>query len=65
MKAILIGVDNFKEVIENDYYYVDKTKAIEELIDSKAKIILYTRPRRFGKALFISMLDNFFDIERR
>ena len=64
VKAIPIGVDNFKEVIENDYYYVDKTKAIEELIDSKAKIILYTRPRRFGKTLFISMLDNFFNIEK-
>ena len=65
MKAIPIGVDNFKEVIENDNYYVDKTKAIEDLIVSDAKIILYTRPRRFGKDLFISMLDNFFDIERR
>jgi len=63
MKAIPIGVDNFKEIIENDYYYVDKSKAIEDLLTNKAKIILYTRPRRFGKSLLLSTLDYFFNIE--
>jgi len=63
MKAIPIGVDNFKEIIENDYYYVDKSKAIEDLLTNKTKIILYTRPRRFGKSLLLSTLDYFFNIE--
>ena len=63
MKAIPIGVDNFKEIIENDYYYVDKSKAIEDLLTNKAKIILYTRPRRFGKSLLLSTLNYFFNIE--
>lgn len=65
MKAIPIGKDNFKEIIENNNYYVDKSKVIEDLIVSDAKILLYTRPRRFGKSLFISMLDNFFNINRK
>ena len=65
MKAIPIGVDNFKEIIENDYYYVDKSKAIEDLLINKAKIILYTRPRRFGKSLLLSTLDYFFNIEKK
>ena len=65
LKAIPIGKDNFKEIIENNNYYVDKSKVIEDLIVSYAKILLYTRPRRFGKSLFISMLDNFFNIDRK
>jgi len=63
MKPIPIGKDNFKEVIENNNYYVDKTKAIEDLLVSDAKIVLYTRPRRFGKSLLLSTLDYFFNIE--
>ncbi len=65
MKPIPIGIDNFKEIIENDYYYIDKSKAIEDLLTNKAKIILYTRPRRFGKSLLLSTLDYFFNIEKK
>ncbi|MCI8330882.1 MAG: AAA family ATPase [Bacilli bacterium] len=65
MKPIPIGVDNFKRIIEDKYYYVDKSKAIEDLINSKANVILYTRPRRFGKSLLLSTLDYFFNIEKK
>ena len=62
-KKIPIGKDDFKEVIEQDYYYVDKTDIIEKLLSDGNYISLFPRPRRFGKSLFISMLDNFFNIE--
>ena len=62
-KKVPIGRDDFKEVIEENLYYVDKTKIIEELLDKKKYVTLFPRPRRFGKSLFISMLDNFFNIE--
>lgn len=64
MKAIPIGKDNFQKLREEDCYYVDKTKVIEELFESKAETVLYPRPRRFGKSLFISMLENFFEITK-
>lgn len=60
-KAIPIGVDDFKDLITNDYYYVDKTLLIKELIDLKGKAILFTRPRRFGKTLNMSMIRYFFE----
>ena len=60
-KAMPIGVDNFEELITNDYYYVDKTMFIKELIDLKGKVNLFTRPRRFGKTLNLSMLRYFFE----
>lgn len=63
LKKIPIGVDDFKELIEKDYYYVDKTDIVEKLLDNGSKVVLFPRPRRFGKSLFISMLDNFFNIE--
>lgn len=59
--AIPIGVDDFKEVIQKNYYYVDKTLLIKELLDNGGKVNLFTRPRRFGKTLNISMLRCFFD----
>ena len=62
-KALPIGRDDFKEVIEEDLYYVDKTSIIEGLLSKKKYVTLFPRPRRFGKSLFISMLDNFFNIE--
>ena len=58
-----IGVDDFKEVREN-YYFVDKTRFIQSLIDGHSKVTLLTRPRRFGKTLTMSMLDYFFSLER-
>ena len=64
MKPIPIGNDDFKDLIENDNYYVDKTASIEELLSNGSKVVLYTRPRRFGKTLFMSMLEHFFDIDK-
>lgn len=60
-KAMPVGVDNFKE-LRGQYYFVDKTKFIKDLIDSHGKVTLITRPRRFGKTLTMSMLDYFFNI---
>jgi len=60
-KALPIGVDIFDKLIENDYYYVDKTLLIKDILDKKGEVNLFTRPRRFGKSLNISMLQCFFD----
>lgn len=60
-KALPIGVENFEEVITDNYYYVDKTFLIKELLDLKGKVNLFTRPRRFGKTLNLSMLRYFFE----
>lgn len=65
MKKIPIGYENFKEVIESDCYYVDKTKILEDLLSQGCKAVLFPRPRRFGKSLTMSMLDNFFNIETK
>lgn len=56
-----IGIDNFEKLIQGKYYYVDKTLFIKELIDMKGEVNLFTRPRRFGKTLNISMLRHFFE----
>lgn len=58
-----ISVENFEDLRENEYYYVDKTLFIKELIDMRGKVNLFTRPRRFGKTLNMSMLRYFFDRE--
>ena len=58
-----IGIDNFEKLIKNGYYFVDKTLFIKELIDMKGEVNLFTRPRRFGKTLNMSMLRYFFDRE--
>ena len=63
MKKLPIGLSDFKELIEESYYYFDKTKYIDEIIKDGAKVKLFTRPRRFGKTLNISMLKYFFDIK--
>lgn len=63
MKMLPIGRDNFKDIMDNDLYYVDKTNIIEEILYNKNYVSLFSRPRRFGKSLFISMIDNFFNIE--
>ena len=60
-KPLPIGVEDFKEIVEKDYYYIDKTLFIKELIIQKGKINLYTRPRRFGKTLNLSMLQYYFE----
>ena len=51
MKKIPIGINDFKTLIENNYYYIDKTKHIEDLLEDGSEVILFTRPRRFGKTL--------------
>lgn len=53
MKLIPTGIENFKELIDKDYYYVDKTNLIVNIINEK--VVLYTRPRRFGKTLNMSL----------
>lgn len=60
-KVLPIGIDDFKELITQDYYYVDKTMLIKELLDKRGKANLFTRPRRFGKTLNLSMLRYFFE----
>ena len=55
-----VGIENFEEIRSDGYYYVDKTKLIEQLVDSRGKVNLFTRPRRFGKTLNMSMLKSFF-----
>ena len=64
-KGIGIGVEDFSEVIKENCYYIDKTKWIGEILEDKSKIKLFTRPRRFGKTLNMSMLKYFFDIENK
>lgn len=59
-----VGVSSFEEVIQNNYYYIDKTELIEDLIKSHNKVTLFTRPRRFGKTLAMRMLESFFNIEK-
>ena len=65
MKRIPIGVSDFKHLIDEDLYYFDKTKFIEDIIKDGSQVKLFTRPRRFGKTLNISMLKYFFDIEKK
>ena len=64
-KRLPIGVSDFKEIITKDYYYFDKTKFIENILDDGSKVKLFTRPRRFGKTLNISMLKYFFDVKNK
>ncbi|GFI50399.1 hypothetical protein IMSAGC020_01605 [Lachnospiraceae bacterium] len=60
-KALPVGVENFEDMVKSGYYYVDKTMFIKELLDLKGKVNLFTRPRRFGKTLNLSMLRYFFE----
>lgn len=63
-KPLPIGVSDFAEMIRNDYYYVDKTLMIRDLLNNRTKVTLFTRPRRFGKTLNMSMLKYFFEDDR-
>ena len=58
-----IGIENFKEIRTEGFYYVDKTGLIRELLHNWGKVNLFTRPRRFGKSLNMSMLKHFFEID--
>ena len=62
---IPVGISNFTEIRSNNYYYVDKTNLIYELLQSPGtEVTMITRPRRFGKTLAMSMLESFFDIRK-
>ena len=65
MKLIPTGIENFKELIDKDYYYVDKTKYIEKLEELPEKRIMFLRPRKFGKTLFTSVLENYYDKNKK
>ena len=60
-----IGISNFKDIIEKNYYYFDKTKFIENILEDGSQVKLFTRPRRFGKTLNMSMLKYFFDVKNK
>ena len=62
-RKIPLGISSFKDIIEGNYYYCDKTKLIEEILDEGFKVNLFTRPRRFGKTLNMSTLKYFFDVK--
>ena len=63
-KPLPIGIDNFEMLITRGYYFVDKTFLIKDLLDNKAAVNLFTRPRRFGKTLNMSMLQYYFEDKR-
>lgn len=62
LKMLPVGLEDFQEIRSNGFYYVDKTKLIEQLLENWSKVNLFTRPRRFGKTLNMSMLKSFFEI---
>ena len=65
MKKLPYGISNYEELIFDNYYYVDKTKYIEILENLAEKRIMFLRPRKFGKTLFTSMLENYYDIKKK
>ena len=62
-KAVPVGIEDFERIINEDYYYVDKTMLIEKLLINRVPVTLFARPRRFGKTLNMSMLKYFFDVK--
>ena len=62
-KRIPVGIEFYKRMIEKDYYYVDKTLLIKDILDQGGQVTLFTRPRRFGKTLALTMLRTFFEAE--
>ena len=65
MKKLPYGISNYEKIIEDGYYYVDKTKYIEQLENLAESNILFLRPRKFGKTLFTSVLENYYDINKK
>ena len=63
-QPIAIGVENYKKIIDKNAYFVDKTMMIKELVDQASSVNLFTRPRRFGKTLTLSMIRTFFEDEK-
>lgn len=62
-RAISIGIENYKQIIDREYYYIDKTLFIKELLDKAGAVNVFTRPRRFGKTLALSMVKTYFEKE--
>ena len=62
-KKLPVGIDNFEKLRKENFYYIDKTRLIKELLNNWGEVNLFTRPRRFGKTLNMSMLEHFFAIE--
>ena len=58
-----VGIEDFKKLVQGEYYFVDKTRFIRDLLDLRTDVTLITRPRRFGKTLALSMLQYFFTLE--
>ena len=65
LRKLPIGMENFVEIRRNNFYYVDKTELIEQLVEKWSEVSLFTRPRRFGKTLNMSMLRTFLRWEQR
>ena len=63
-KPLPVGVDDFEMLVTRGYYFIDKTNFMRDLLDMKGSVNLFTRPRRFGKTLNLSMLQYFFEIGR-
>lgn len=61
---IPVGISDFEKIRGNGFYYIDKSGLIAEILETNAEVTLITRPRRFGKTLGMSMLENFFDIRK-
>ncbi len=61
MKSMPIGISDFRNIIKNNYYYVDKTLLLKDIIDENISILLLPRPRRFGKPLNMSMIRYYFE----
>lgn len=59
-KAISIGIESYKEIVDRPYYYVDKTLLIKDLLDNGTLVSCFTRPRRFGKTIGIEYVKNIF-----
>ncbi len=57
-----VGIDSFEKLRRNNFYYIDKTKLIEQTLTNWSEVTLFTRPRRFGKTLYLSMMRSFFEI---
>ena len=64
MKKLPVGIDDFKELIEENYYFVDKSLFIKGILEDSSKVLFLPRPRRFGKSLNMSMLKYFLDIRK-
>ena len=62
MKKLPNGISNYEELVEQNYCYVDKTRFIEKMEDLSDKRLMFLRPRKFGKTLFTSVLENYYDI---